>query len=219
MVIQILVLPHAGEKHAVFHVKTYKNTPDYENGLAMPCLEIKFLYQDFTDENTPLLVVYSYDKKIENISYKQTVETMITTQELPTPSLAQSRKKRSIPTCQVNNLTIPGANIYKYMEGVDSENIAVLYPSTFNAGICGGACTGTQPENTALHATFLFQFLGDPDSSPTHGYDLIKCCTPVKYDPLQVLLRMDGVVEINIIDGMKVSACECLDIVDFHVSK
>lgn len=123
----------------------------------------------------------------------------------------------SIPTCQVNELMVQGNKIYNSMIGVE-EDVTIILPQEYNAGICGGTCRQEAPQSSH-HSTLIFLLLGEAAFGETHSYEIKQCCSPVKYKGLNVLFRTEnGGSVINVINDMVIEECECLDIVDFGVS-
>ena len=187
----------------------------------MECNAVKFIYHDYNDDNKPELMVYSYDHKIDSITYKQVMERLAST---PTEDLSltqpqqQGRKKRTVahqtPDCTANDLHIEGSKIFEYILGLDPGTFEVEFPEVYNAGICGGLCHSSTPINSP-HSTLLSLLLGESNFRDSLDYEVQKCCTPVKYRELSLLYILNGEFMINIINDLIIDKCECLDIVVF----
>lgn len=185
---------------------------------------MKFIFKDYTEVDKPLFIVYTYDPKIDNISYRRTLDSMMqqTQVQQTTDDSNSKRRKRNIPpVCKVNPLTVPGSAIYDNMVGVDSDQFLVVNPVDYNAGICGGSCDHEHPDDTEVHNRFIFLLIGQDvhknNFLDTHNYNGFKqCCSPIDYAPLQVLFT-DGTSELNIhiVADMRVTRCECLYTVDY----
>lgn len=225
MLIKFFFLLTAGKTHAVFQVDVYKDLLQFGNTPKNPihCTEVKFIYQSFTDDNVPLFIVYSYDYKINEINYKE-IEDYIAnelqaTSTEPQVSERRKRSKNDPPACKVNQLDVDSSLILPSMlRNSNNQELEVMMPDSYNAGICGGLCNSQTPFNT--HHSTLISLLIDEPSSISHGYTNIKkSCSPVSYRGLEVFVR--NVDEpgtsffIFIIPNMIIDKCECIDIVDY----
>lgn len=216
-------LTSTGEPHAVFVIRVYKDGPDLGDKIPMPCKAIKFVNKDYNDDTEPIFIVYSYNPKIEKINYQNiadtVIENIILAEESPqSPAIdtAGKRRKREVPTCQVNNLLVDSRYIFNQMVGSTASDFSVRAPSYYNAGICGGSCKNVLIPNsmTSNHAPFVYLLVEQPSFQAQHGYTFKRCCAPVRYGPLTVFSVADGTASINVIENLMIKECECLDIIE-----
>ena len=230
-----------GKTYALFTVKIYKaDDPKQEVG---SCTEVKFVYQSVNEDNIPLLIVYSYDPKIEHMNYKLLAERVLAENMLSTTAATSDtlpgvqavpdseRRKRDdatmaptatsppIPGCRVNELTINAQDLRYLNPNKNPKGFNVIMPVTYNAGICGGKCDRSLPSNSGSdHALFIHLLLGTEgfkQQQKSH-YSYTQCCVPISYKPLEVLYEDDvNNLSINIIKDMIIKECECLDVLDF----
>jgi len=185
------------ETRVTFEVKIYKEEADIEakNNIPTGCSgEVKFVHHDQSEETVPLLIVYSHDPKILQINYKQIAERAInrrliqTTEAETTPS---SRHRRAVPDeieiepttteptpapipgCGIQPLEVKGSDIFHDMiAGADPDNFEVLFPPTFNAGICGGRCASVIPDSgVSNHAPFIYLLLQKSEFRERHNFE------------------------------------------------
>jgi hypothetical protein len=202
------------EEYAIFHIKVFRNVMEVREQESLSCNAVMFTSTEY--ENKPTFIVYSYNEDITKISYKDVTGDVIaglTERELTTGSTAsESRRKReTTPICHVNELLVPSDLITNQMVGSSPNNFTVIFPDSYNAGICGGSCkTSLGPINTK-HAEYVYILLEQVRF--TYRYNFKRCCAPIRYGPLDILSRSDGDYKISTIRNMKVKKCECLDIV------
>ena len=218
--IKTINLSPAGQSSATFNVKVFKSIAEFDKSEPLLCDAVKFTYQGYTDSTTPILIVYSYSKNIEKINYRgivsPSIEQMLASGSTSGSTTSERRRRNADSFCAVHNLTIETKDISSAI----SDSNQVLFPLTYDAGICGGQCGGRIPENSPTnHAPFLFLLL-ENDTFKTnymenHGYVFEQCCVPVSYIPLVVLAMDDAAPAINTIPDMVIDECECLDIIKF----
>lgn len=216
-----------GESYAFLELSIFKDLNSYMAREKMACTELKFTYDDFTEEDTPLLVVYSYDPKLKNINYqaiaKRTLDEVSTT---GTPvTTTRKRRRRSInsnstiPGCTRHSLWVKGSKIFPELVGKQpGDTFEVVIPDQYDAGICGGGCSRTFPVNApSNHAPFIHVLLGISDfiEQQNNNFNYTECCAPVEYTQQDVLARSATGVAIHIIPNMKITKCECIYIADF----
>ena len=203
-------------------MKLFKDVPDVNGKTNLPCNEIEFIDRGFTDDTKPTYIVYSYNLDIVNINYNDIADEVILeflSAEAGTEAPTRRRKRdasTAVRHCEVNELIVPGRSIYKNMIGSNAESFEVTYPTSYNAGICGGSCVvSTIPStDSGHHAPFVYLLLEQQAFKERHGYTFKRCCAPVKYSPLTVVSTNDKAVQINVIEKLKIAKCECLDIIE-----
>lgn len=187
---------------------------------AYTCAEgVKFPYEDFNDENLPLLITYTYDSRVEHVDYSAIAKKVRSS----TPTIAApavNRRKRTagaLGECQVQNLTIFTHEIFPGIV-TTNEDESIVFPSSYDAGICGGYCDFLGPETTT-HAPFVHLLINILEVfAPSHRhpeYNFMKCCAPVSYLPLKVMVTTPPyeATMIRVVDDMIIDKCECLDII------
>ena len=211
-----------GAKYAEFQVQFYT---DFTANTPLGCDKIHFHHLSDNEDTEPLLVVHSYDSELDKIDYAKILDTVRlnktaerrrrSTGDAP----SEHRIPRSgdvsqeIPYCDVIPLDIKNNEIPKR----DKDELIFL-PSNYNAGICGGDCGNTMPQEQNLgHNVLIHMLQGTLEFRNRHGYQITRCCAPIKYAPLEVIVLppADRSAYIRIIPNMKIVQCECLEIVDF----
>jgi hypothetical protein len=186
------------------------------------CSQIHFYDQKVDEDSEPLLVVHSYDNELEEFDYARILDTVrqnktaerrrrSTTEDAPNETHRVPRQSSlEVPYCDVIPLMIEG---YEVPRKDGSETI--LMPVRYNAGICGGDCGTTMPQEKNLgHNVLLHMLQGSQEFRERHGHRLTRCCAPIKYAPLEVIVSVEPSAYIRIIPNMKITQCECLEIVD-----
>lgn len=206
----------------------YKDIAEFDKVNPLHCETVKFTYQAYTDITTPILIVYSYNKNIEKINYRDVVSSTILdeymSESISTTAPTPARRKRAAGQfCGVHDLIIETKHISGAMASSNASDFTILFPTTYDAGICGGKCGGVIPDNSpSNHAPFLFLLLERETFKghylENHGYVFEQCCVPVSYKPLVVLTSGDMTTSINTIQDMVIHQCECLDIIKFGTS-
>ena len=227
-----LLLLTPGARYAEFKVQFFSNYKATKGSLS--CDKIHF-YNGNNDEDTePLLVVHSYDSDLDKIDYARILDTIkqnnTTAAEVNKRSVRQNNttaaevNKRSvrqtqqeIPFCNVLPLEVQRHEIPKKYG--DEE---IVQPESYNAGICGGDCGTTMPQNADLgHNVLIHMLQGSSEFRDRHNHTITRCCAPIKYHPLKMLVLPPGETSesgrtyLRILENMMVAQCECIEIVDF----
>lgn len=220
----------------MFVIKLFKDISQFNANLSTECInpEVKFVNKNDNETTIPLLIVYSYDPKMDNINYKQLADRTISKIAEPATSATAvqmgRRRRRSTTTqsCGFHPLMIQGSDIYDGIVGVTASDFRVSYPQNYNAGICGGTCSNSIPSGSSSnHAPFIHLLLRNQAFKDKHindyysyltGVSFAQCCVPVVFKPLAVLYVANGATNINIIQNMLISpnGCECLDVIQFQ---
>lgn len=196
------------------------------------CDRIHFYHESNNEDTEPLLVVHSYDSELDKIDYARILDTVRLNGTArrrrdagDAPSAPRSLQTREtvdaqqekIPFCDVISLNITRKEIPK--RHVDEE---IHMPPKFDAGICGGDCGTTVPQEQNLgHNVLIHMLQGSLEFRKRHGYHITRCCAPIKYAPLEVIVfpaEVERSAYIRIIPNMKIVQCECLEVVDFSNS-
>ena len=204
-------------KHHGFRVQVYSSFHGAANGEdPYTCSEAPLQFVTAKDNNPdhhPLLMVYTYDPDAENIDYSM-LSTMVAV-----PPTTETRKRQAVatnlqPSCTVHPLEVTKEDL----NGIPLiKGHTIHLPASYNAGICGGECETTFP-NEPQHAQ-LIHLLILRNKFRAHGYSFTQCCAPVQYLPLDVLsVSTQAVVQINRLKNMKIKKCECIDIATFTFS-
>lgn len=208
----------------------YNSHTEYEVNEDNPlsCEEVHFVHSSDNSETEPLLVVHSYDSEVEKMGYKLILDQLNRTeierrrrQASASPDAAHDRNKRNVvPFCNQVTLNIMKEEIPK------NRGETVIMPSHYDAGICGGNCGQTVPTAMELKHNQLVHILKASSSfRDRHGYEIGRCCAPVRYAPLEVIVELPPTDEtkksayLRIIPNMKIVQCDCLEIVDFSVNE
>ena len=218
-----LSLSLLGAKYAEFQVQFFNS---FSTTNPLSCDDIHFVHLTGNEETEPLLVVHSYDSEVEKIDYKTILDGLNRTEVAQRKRRAIAETNRipreaapKIPYCDVISLNITREEIPR-----KDSNEAVLIPSMYNAGICGGDCGNTMPvEQNLRHNILIHMLQGSDEFRNRHGRQITRCCAPIKYAPLEVIIHPAPTDErksayIRIIPNMKIVQCECLEIVDFSGS-
>lgn len=182
----------------------------------MLCQEVNFVHDGTTEDNTPLLVVYTYNPAIEKINYNALKSRTATTQQQAT----SERKRRNsditlAPACGKLDLTVKREEIGPALTE-DLPLSKVVEPAQFNAGICGGQCSSTPPDLTfSNHAPVIHLLIPQEDFRGRHAYSYVQCCAPIRYRALEIMVQQKGSLAIVTLDDLIIDDCSCLDIVDF----
>ena len=216
----------SGAKYAEFGVEFFTDFSD--SASPLDCSNIHFFHQNDDEETEPLLVVHSYDSEVEKIDYRTLLERLNRTTSRQTRSATDyvsndSRDPRQsdtgIPFCDVIELNITHTEI-----PTKHNEERILMPSLYNAGVCGGDCGNTMPlEQDLKHNVLLHMLQASLEFRNRHGYHISRCCAPIKYSPLEVIVNPPPNGEkknayIRIIPNMRIEKCECLEVVDFSRS-
>lgn len=208
----------------------FKDSAEFVQSNPLPCDTVKFTYQGYSDTTTPILIVYSFDKNIEKINYKDVVDSVISGMymgqptESPAPGASARRRRQSEtppPFCGVQELKIDtNPHVTGALAGVDVSDFSVLFPLDYEAGICGGECGAVIPDISPFnHAPFLASLLERESLNlksqymASHNYVFDHCCAPVSYAPLVVLAMVSQSTTILTVPHMQIHQCACLDIV------
>ena len=167
----------------------------------------------------PILIVYSYNPRVENIDYHRVAERVkllasASSTDAGSNAIQPQRKKRStgIGECAVQPLSVYGSEIVPDLMGLDSS-YSVHIPLDYNAGICGGRCISSLPSGvSSKHAPFIHVLLDIQSFNSRHGLNFNQCCVPVKYKNLDVLFIGEEALVISIIQNMIIEKCECIDV-------
>lgn len=209
-----------GARYAEFKVQIFADYKATEGPLG--CNKIHFYNRNNDEDTEPLLVVHSYDSDLDKIDYARILDTvkLNKTTERRKRSTADASQPRKIPFCNVIELDIKGDEIPK-----KDRHEEILAPQAYNAGICGGDCGTTMPQDQNLGHNVLIHLLqGSSEFRDRHGHTITRCCAPIKYAPLEVIVLPPAATEksayIRILENMKIVQCECMEVVDFStVSK
>lgn len=211
-----------GANYAEFEIQF---SSDFSDSTFLDCSSIHFYHLSKDEDNEPLLVVHTYDSEVDNFDYQTVLDTV--TQNRTTPERrrrategAHRTSRRStvtqeVPFCDVIPLNITRDEIPKK----DREE-SVFMPSSYDAGICGGNCGNTMPQEQDIgHNVLIHMLQGSSEFRERHGYQITRCCAPIKYAPLEVIIipppREIKSAYIRIIQNMKIVQCECSEIVDY----
>ena len=216
-----------GAKYAEFQVHFYE---DFNTKTDLGCDKISFHHLNNDEDTEPLLVVHSYDSELDKIDYKRILDTVRqnktverrrrATADAPNehriPRSPTADASSEIPFCDVISLNITNEEVPPKEDG------EVIYlPSKYDAGICGGDCGNTMPQEQNIgHNVLIHMLQGSREFRNRHGYHITRCCAPIKYAPLEVIVfpPTERSAYIRIIPNMKIVQCECLEIVDFSNS-
>ena len=195
---------------------------DYMTNTPLDCDRIRFYHQSDNEDKEPLLAVHSYDQILNSIDYAKILDTVGQNKidrrrraigDAPSEHTVPRRSSDQTPLCDVISLNITSSEIPKREE--DEE---ILLPTKYDAGICGGNCGNTMPQVQNLEHNVLIHMLqGLSEFHDRHGYHITRCCAPIKYAPLEVIVLppCPKAAYSRIIQNMKITQCECLAIVDF----
>ena len=203
----------AGESHAVLTVHLYK-----EDNHHLECKELNFVYEDFTEKNMPMLIVYSNDPSLARVNYQALAHKAITENNIataPTNVLTRRRRRSAPPACAVHPLHVRGSEIFAVMGERNRSDLQVVSPITYNAGICGGGCDRTHPQDANIHARFVHALLASSSFRNQHRrYSFTQCCAPVQFEDVRVLShsKLEGEI-INVYRDLKLTRCNCIDII------
>ena len=210
----------SGARYAEFQVQFFT---DYTTNTPLGCDRIHFYHQSDNEDKEPLLAVHSYDRELNSIDYAKILDTVRqnkTDRRRRAIGDAPSEHRvlrRSTPFCDVISLNITGGEIPKRED--DEE---IFLPTKYDAGICGGNCGNTMPQEQNLgHNVLIHMLQASSEFRDRHGYTITRCCAPIKYAPLEVIVLPPApkAAYIRIIQNMKITQCECLEIVDFSNNK
>lgn len=218
--------PLTGVQYAGFKVQIYPSSKD-GNG-PLPCSEIEFVHSRSNEDTEPLLVVYSYDRELEKIDYK-TILNNLNKSEVArrrrSANLANSQNvlKRKARDNNIASTVSPATSCNVYSLNITNEEIpkmrgeSVILPYFYDAKICGGHCGDSLPVAQELQHNMLVHMLQrNQEFRDRHNYHITRCCAPIKYDSLDVIVSSEqNPGFIRIIPNMKIVQCECLEIVDF----
>ena len=204
-----------GARYAEFQVQFFSKYKATEGPLS--CDQIHF-YNGNNDEDTePLLVVHSYDSDLDKIDYARILDTVKQNNTAATEVNKRSARQtqQEIPFCKVLPLEVQGHEIPK-----KNGSEQILAPSSYNAGICGGDCGTTMPQYPDLgHNVLIHMLQGSSDFRDRHGHTITRCCAPIKYSPLKMIVLPPNATSesayIRILENMMVAQCGCIEIVDF----
>lgn len=216
-----------GAKYAEFQVLFHE---DFKATEPLSCDKIHFYHLSDNENTEPLLVVHSHDSELDKIDYKRILDTVRqnktverrrrATADAPNehriPRSQRVDASSEIPFCDVISLNITNEELPPKEEGE-----SIFMPQWYDAGICGGDCGNTMPlEQNLGHNVLIHMLQGSLDFRNRHGYQITRCCAPIKYAPLEVIVFPPTVrsAYIRIIPNMKIVQCECLEIVDFSNS-
>ena len=206
-----------GARYAEFQVQFFSNYKTTEGPLS--CDKIHFYNGNNYEDTEPLLVVHSYDSDLDKIDYARILDTVKqnnTAAAETNKRSARQTEQETIPFCNVLPLEVQGHEIPK-KDGRES----ILMPSSYNAGICGGNCGTTMPQTPDLgHNVLIHMLQGSSEFRDRHGHTITRCCAPIEYAPLQMLVLPPNAESvksgyIRILKNMKIAKCECIEIVDF----
>ena len=200
-----------------FRIRIFQNEQAYYDNRPYACKDAPVQFVSSRDdlEHEPLLVVYSFDPEAEKINYKYLLDSA-----QPEDESSQRRRKRSIPVkrnvdlppqCSVHSLMIISAHLNSISQ---FRNQQIVSPERYDAGICGGVCEYSIPTSFA-HAS-LVHLLISRNSFTQHNYQFVQCCSPTAYESKTFLTRgQDDVFKISVLQNMKITSCECIDVVSF----
>ncbi len=202
----------------MFKVSIYKDVNEMQAKDAKETYDcgqnVKFAYEGFTDENMPLLITYSYDPRVANVDYKMIAAQARATQIVASADTAR-RKRQITETCRKHPLIVKSTEI---LFGIVSNDPSceIVYPSEYDAGICGGTCDETLPGSHTNHAPFINILISSNSFSSRHPtYNFKPCCVPVKYRSLRVYTQSpDKSSTIVTVDNMIIDQCDCIDILE-----
>ena len=176
---------------------------------------LQFVDDSDTDKQ-PLLVTYSYDPNTKAIDY----QSILHTSEGNVPAAPKQRRSAKTtrsssssvqPSCGIHELEIEAA----HLESLDFfDGYTVIAPHKYDAGICGGVCQKRYPF-TFQHSSFV-HLLIHTDAFTDLDYNFNQTCSPVKFDPIDILLATSDAVVIKRFDDMVINRCECIDVVSFE---
>ena len=210
-----------GESSIRLRVNIYKDVGDFTKEESDGCRQdLQFAYEEFTEQTTPFLFAFAYDKRVHNHMIAEQLSSdmeVMDDEEEDNIEVMNDRKKRSSSEdskCRVRQLTVYTHStdiVTHYARQAARRNDAVIgIPIMFNAGVCGGWCESGFRNLSTHNADYLNSLLF-PNSLP--GYNFKTCCVPVKYGGLNVeLLAGNGPTIKTTIPSLRVTKCECLDV-------
>ena len=213
------------KNHAEFFISIYKDAASKSSDPIL-CDQWQFYNNTNTDTNTdtePQLVVHSYDTELEKIDYKRILDGLNSTENVikrSASSTSDTMQRRRRQTKINNHCGRYSLNITNHeISTVKGET--VLVPFSYDAGICGGGCGQSLPVDQEIRHNLLVHMLQSSDDFRNrHGYNITRVCTPIKYQGLDVIVSPpessgSKAPFIRIIPNMRITQCECLEIVDF----
>jgi len=166
------------------------------------------------EDQTPILVVYSFEREKESADYNLTTEILLQQLKDFDKNLTDNvRRKRSSSmniACTLFDLEIPTRNIPLNFIG-SYTTFKAVYPKSFNAKICGGFCANNNVHDEAKHHPLLINILRNADELSRYNFG--QSCAPIAYEPLYIYGVADYQVPmVRDISNMVVTKCGCLDI-------
>ena len=207
-------------KHIHFHIVTYTSEDDFikgENGKDCHDSLIKFDQPTDADvDNLPLLMIYSHDLNMLNLS--ALVEASDTKESLTPGRRRRSTGNSSEPLnhrCGKHNLEI-SLDTFNEIWHIGRPNQDAIYPRRFDISICAGGCSTSVPLSNAQHS-FIAYYLHAQGRSEVIQYRNAQwgeCCAPVKYKSIETLFTIEENNEVRIvrIQDMSVEQCSCMTI-------
>ena len=185
------------------------NTPmDYYNknpiNACTGSSPITFVASSMDDH--PALVIYSRDPDASLFAARALLKG------LSDPDSAVSRDverhARSSAGCGLNSLVFQASTLNSIPLIANQQ---IMFPSSYNGGICGGPCYGSYPDKNAPAIALITHYITRMASA---GYT--QCCAPVQFGSVSFVSTptgtSSGTTTITTLANMVVTDCTCLDI-------
>ena len=163
-------------------------------------------------DDRPALVVYSRDPDANKVAAQALFKSLSSDSATfrRGVDIRQVRGSVTTPFCGLNQIMIPAATLNSISL---LPNQTIVFPSSFDGGICGGACTGAYPDNSSPTISLIAHFV---TRSVSTGYK--QCCVPIQFAAQTFLStplgNSGGVTTVTTLDNMRVTKCSCVDVMN-----
>lgn len=180
----------------------------------MNCSTIEHAYEDAPADYCPLLIVQSYDTKLDNMDFSSAMNLTQLTPESSSPPPSHP-VKRSTPACQVHEFDVSTDFMFYFID--DSYSSAtIIAPLWVDVGICGGACLSGLPHPAETHIQHINAVIDYGMARTWYPeYHFVKTCAPMTFQDLSLILITQEATQIVVIPDMIVDRCNCIDILGF----
>ena len=172
---------------------------------------VRFAYEAFTENTTPILVTYIYDNRLRHIDYNS-IAKKLDQVDLPIKPEVVVEKRSTSDACSVRPFVMQTNNaVFQFMveQALGDKEAEVVYPTFYDAGMCGGICNSNTPSLSYSNHASIIDLLIKNGAFPNHNFK--SCCVPVKYRSMAVLVDGPTTFAVIIFGDMSVQQCECQD--------
>lgn len=157
----------------------------------------------------PALVMYSRDPDANLIAAQALLRSLSDSGTAVKRDVERQARGSAPAACGLNSLMLQSTvlNTIPLL-----PNQTIIFPQTFDGGICGGQCYGSYPDNSSPTIALISHFV-----TRTAGSNAYKqCCVPIQYAP-QTFVSLPlgtsgGVTTLTTLDNMRITKCSCLDV-------